>query len=172
MENTYEDFLKTLDKLTEDYISDYEDLEIPILEFLDNEGIDREYLKNLNPLYIVSAIHDCDMEHGIFIRKREDYTARFKILMGFCEEIDFVQHPKPKFKTYDIIQNNIEGRTYVVMDFARDKDEDDIIYDYWIDDYKGRTLIYRQSVIESNFKKIGEVTPDVLGKFKKSNKDS
>lgn len=163
---SHSDFKKMVDDLVIDYKT-WIETEKDIRKFLSIRFTTADSIMKINPLSIITelskckgdgVISYCDAKVGI------GFTDRFIVLMGICEMIESFIHPKPKFKYRDIVQDKIHGVAYVVMDFARDKDEDEIIYDYWLDDHNGKTVIYRQSYIENNFKKIGEVTDDVMEK--------
>ena len=146
-----------LNNLVENYNHEVRDTnaDIPIGQFLDDQGVDREVAKDINPLHLVEEISKCDLYDGITLDYTDstEYTTKFKVLMGLCECVSYVNRPEPRFGYPDIIRGNV-ARADVRYIKAFDKDEDE----YVTENIDGDTEMFSREWIEDHYHKFGEVT--------------
>ena len=147
-----------LNNLVENYNHE-PDADIPICQFLDDQGVDREILKDINPLHLVEEISRCDLHDGIMLDYTDstEYTTKFKILMGLCEEVSFVNRKEPAFRFPDIVQGNTALKDVrFIKAFNKDDDE------YVTENLEGDTEMFGRDWMESRYHRIG----DASAKFK------
>ncbi len=162
---TIPDFDTFLDGLENAYIEEIvkEEKDVPIGEFLDDQGIDRFTIKGINPLDVIRAVSDCDLNRGFLCGKGGtiEYTPRFKILMGLCESISYVNKPEepPKFTKGDLCYDKSRGDVFAVADYLPLRE------DYLVKDMDGNKDFFRKSLFEDCFVKVGQIDTKVLDKI-------
>lgn len=127
----------------------------PIGQFLDDQGVDREVVKDINPLHLVEEISKCDLEDGITLDYTDstEFTTKFKILMGLCECVSYVNRPEPTFREGDILRGNTASNDIrYIKDFIKEDDE------YVVENIDGDIEFFSREWMEDRYHKMGELT--------------
>jgi hypothetical protein len=146
-----------LNNLVDNYNHEVRDTndDIPICQFLDDQGVDKEIVKDINPLHLVEEISKCDLYDGITLDYTDstEYTTKFKILMGLCECVSYVNRPNPVFEFPDIVQGNTATRDVRFVK-AFNKEDDG----YVTENLEGDTEMFSRNWMESRYHKIGDAS--------------
>ncbi len=164
------EFDNLIDTLESAYINEVvnENKETPIGEFLDNQMIDREFVKRINPADVVRAVSDCDLNRGFLCGKHGtiEYTPRFKILMGLCESVTYVNKEEPpKFKKGDLCYDKFREEVVAVTEYSPIRE------DYFVKDMEGNDNVFRKDLFEDCFVKVGQIDTNVLEEIKQKSLD-
>ena len=165
--NEFDDLLDTLESAYIDEVVK-ENKETPIGEFLDNQMIDREFVKKISPVDVIRAISDCDLNRGFLCGKHGtiEYTPRFKILMGLCESVTYVgKEEPPKFKKGDLCYDKFREEVFAVTEYLPLRE------DYLVKDMEGNDNVFRKALFEDCFVKVGQIDTEVLEEIKQKSLD-
>lgn len=167
--NEFDDLLDTLENAyIDEVVKEHKEADTPIGEFLDNQMIDREFVKKINPVDVIRAISDCDLNRGFLCGKHGtiEYTPRFKILMGLCECVTYVSKEEPpKFKKGDLCYDENREEIVAVTEYLPIRE------DYFVKDTDGNKNVFRKALFEDCFKKVGEIDTNVLDDLERKSLD-